>query len=83
MTRITNFGAFVEILPGKEGLVHISKLSDRRIERVEDVVKIGDVIPVVVVDVDQYGRINLACERASGNHKINSRDESFRERRKF
>jgi len=83
VTRITNFGAFVEILPGKEGLVHISQLSDRRIERVEDVVKIGDVIPVMVADIDQYGRINLSCERASGNHKINSRDKSFRERRKF
>ncbi len=83
VTRITNFGAFVEVLPGKEGLVHISQLSDRRIERVEDVVKIGDVIPVVVADIDQYGRINLSCERASGDHNINSRDKSFRERRKF
>jgi len=72
VTRITNFGAFVEILPGKEGLVHISQLSDRRIERVEDVVKIGDTIPVIVIEIDQYGRINLACERASGNHKIDS-----------
>jgi polyribonucleotide nucleotidyltransferase len=58
--RITNFGAFVEILPGKEGLVHISKLSKGRVKRVEDVVRIGDEILVKVTDIDKQGRINLS-----------------------
>ena len=57
--RIMNFGAFVEILPGKEGLVHISKLSHERVGRVEDVVNIGDEITVMVTDIDAFGRINL------------------------
>ena len=59
VTRITNFGAFVEILPGKEGLLHISKLSRHRVRRVEDVVKIGDEIVVKVYEIDEMGRINL------------------------
>ncbi|MEA3296091.1 MAG: polyribonucleotide nucleotidyltransferase, partial [Patescibacteria group bacterium] len=58
--RILNFGAFVEVLPGQEGLVHISKLSDKRIEKVEDVVKIGDSISVKVISIDDQGRINLS-----------------------
>jgi len=62
--RITNFGAFVEILPGKEGLVHISKLSKGRVKRVEDVVKIGDEILVKVTDIDKQGRINLSHKDA-------------------
>ncbi len=57
--RITNFGAFVEILPGKEGLVHISKLSRQRVRKVEDVVKVGDEIIVKVSNIDDQGRINL------------------------
>lgn len=57
--RITNFGAFVEILPGKEGLVHISKLSRQRVRKVEDVVKVGDEIVVKVSNIDDQGRINL------------------------
>ncbi|HEC77604.1 MAG TPA: polyribonucleotide nucleotidyltransferase [candidate division WOR-3 bacterium] len=57
--RITNFGAFVEILPGKEGLVHISKLSRQRVRKVEDVVKVGDEIIVKVHQIDDQGRINL------------------------
>ncbi len=57
--RIMNFGAFVEILPGKEGLVHISKLSHERVSRVEDVVNIGDELTVMVTDIDAFGRINL------------------------
>ncbi|MCK5767270.1 MAG: polyribonucleotide nucleotidyltransferase, partial [Candidatus Atribacteria bacterium] len=59
VTRTTNFGAFVEILPGKEGLVHISKLSHRRIEKVEDVVKTNDDIFVEVIKIDAQGRIDL------------------------
>ena len=57
--RILDFGAFVEILPGQDGLIHISKLSDKRVEKVEDVVKIGDAVSVKVISVDDQGRINL------------------------
>ena len=60
VTRLMNFGAFVEIAPGKEGLVHISKLDDHRVEHVEDVVAVGDPIFVMVTDIDQQGRINLS-----------------------
>ncbi|HBQ64222.1 MAG TPA: polyribonucleotide nucleotidyltransferase, partial [Clostridiales bacterium] len=60
VTRIMNFGAFVEIAPGKEGLVHVSKLDHKRVEKVEDVVNIGDEINVKVVEIDSQGRINLS-----------------------
>ncbi len=60
VTRIQNFGAFVEVLPGKEGLVHISELADHHVGKVEDVVKIGDEIMVKVTEIDRLGRINLS-----------------------
>ncbi|NLT94682.1 MAG: polyribonucleotide nucleotidyltransferase [Clostridia bacterium] len=60
VVRITNFGAFVEILPGKEGLVHISQLALERVEKVEDVVQVGDEIMVKVTEIDRQGRINLS-----------------------
>jgi len=60
VTRVLNFGAFVEILPGKEGLVHISELADHRVAKVEDVVKVGDEITVKVIEIDNMGRINLS-----------------------
>ena len=60
VVRILNFGAFVEILPGKDGLVHISDLAPGRVNRVEDVVSMGEVITVKVVEIDNLGRINLA-----------------------
>ncbi|MFH0852333.1 MAG: polyribonucleotide nucleotidyltransferase [bacterium] len=66
VTRIMNFGAFVEILPGQEGLVHISQLAAYRVNRVEDVVKIGDIIPVKVLEIDEKGRINLTTKGANG-----------------
>jgi polyribonucleotide nucleotidyltransferase len=59
ITRLMNFGAFAEILPGKEGLIHISELSNRRVEKVEDVVKVGDEILVRVKEIDSMGRVNL------------------------
>lgn len=62
--RIVDFGAFVEILPGKEGLVHISKLSNQRIGKVEDVVSVGDDILVKVIEIDRLGRINLSHKDA-------------------
>lgn len=60
VTRLMAFGAFVEILPGKEGLVHISQLSTERVNKVEDVVSVGDEIVVKVTEIDQKGRINLS-----------------------
>jgi len=60
VTRIMNFGAFVEIAPEKEGLVHISKLAHERVAKVEDVVSVGDIIDVKVTDIDSQGRINLS-----------------------
>ena len=60
VVKIMDFGAFVEFAPGKEGLVHISKLDTKRVERVEDVVAVGDAIVVKVTDIDQQGRINLS-----------------------
>ncbi|UJF35386.1 polyribonucleotide nucleotidyltransferase [Paenibacillus hexagrammi] len=58
--RVEKFGAFVEILPGKEGLVHISQLSTERVAKVEDVVNVGDQITVKVTEIDQQGRVNLS-----------------------
>ncbi len=62
--RITNFGAFCEISPGKEGLCHVSELSDQFVPRVEDVVKLGDTLAVKVVEIDLQGRINLSHKQA-------------------
>ena len=59
VVRIMQFGAFVEFAPGKDGLVHISKLADKRVEKVEDVVNIGDELEVRVAEIDSQGRINL------------------------
>ena len=60
VVRIMNFGAFVELLPGKDGMVHVSELADHRVDKVEDVVKIGDQIQVKVIEIDNQGRINLS-----------------------
>ena len=58
--RIMDFGAFIEILPGKEGLCHISKLSRTRIEKVTDVLKEGQQVPVKLLEIDKLGRLNLS-----------------------
>ncbi|WP_207707022.1 polyribonucleotide nucleotidyltransferase [Heliorestis acidaminivorans] len=60
VTRIMTFGAFVELIPGKEGLVHISQLANERVGKVEDVVKVGDEITVKVIEIDKQGRVNLS-----------------------
>lgn len=60
VVRLMNFGAFVELLPGKEGLVHISQLAHERVEKVEDVVNVGDTIEVKVIEIDKQGRVNLS-----------------------
>lgn len=64
VTRIMDFGAFVELVPGVEGMVHISQFRDERIESIHSVVKVGDVIPVLVTEIDQMGRINLSHKAA-------------------
>lgn len=65
VTRIMEFGAFVEILPGQEGLVHISELASYRVKKVSDIVKIGDQILVKVISIDDLGRINLSIKQAT------------------
>lgn len=64
VTKIAQFGAFVEVLPNKEGLVHISKLDNKRVEKVDDVVSVGDEILVKVTEIDSQGRINLSRKDA-------------------
>ena len=80
VTRLMNFGAFVEIAPGKEGLVHISKLDTSRVEKVEDVVSVGDEIIVKVTEIDSQGRINLSrrdaleAMKAKAEKQVNEND---------
>ncbi len=62
VARIMNFGAFVELAPNKDGMVHISKLSEKRVAKVEDVVNIGDEVTVKVIEIDKMGRINLSMK---------------------
>jgi polyribonucleotide nucleotidyltransferase len=64
VTRIMDFGAFVELVPNVEGMVHISQFRDERVNRIEDVVKVGDIISVLVVEIDSMGRINLSHKAA-------------------
>ncbi|MBU2609231.1 MAG: polyribonucleotide nucleotidyltransferase [Chloroflexi bacterium] len=89
VVRLMNFGAFVEILPGKDGLVHISELADHHVGKVEDEVQVGDVVTVRVINIDHMGRINLSRRAASEdatqeprrqdspapNRRFNQRDE--------
>jgi len=63
VTRLMTFGAFVECLPGKEGLLHVSEVSTRRIPKVEDVFKVGDKVLVMVKEIDDMGRVNLTRRR--------------------
>ncbi|MFH1460839.1 MAG: polyribonucleotide nucleotidyltransferase [Patescibacteria group bacterium] len=69
VTRIINFGAFVEILPGQDGLVHISELAPFRVNRVDDIVKIGDRVTVKVKNIDEMGRINLTMKDIKENNQ--------------
>jgi len=64
ITRLMNFGAFCEILPNKEGLIHVSELSDKFVKNVEDVVKVGDEVTVKVIEIDNMKRINLSIKKA-------------------
>lgn len=86
VTRIMNFGAFVEIAPGKEGLVHISRLDVKRTEKVEDVVNVGDSVIVKCIEIDDQGRINLSRRDAlielEGMKPENEIDETPRKPRR-
>ena len=64
VVRLMTFGAFVELAPGKDGLVHISKLAEKRIEKVEDACKIGDMMWVKVTEIAEKGRVNLSLKDA-------------------
>ena len=75
VTKITTFGAFVEVLPNKEGLVHISKLAKERVNKVEDVVTVGDEILVKVVEIDNQGRVNLSRKDALAENEENKEQE--------
>lgn len=85
--RIMNFGAFVEIAPGKEGMIHISKLAHKRVDKVEDVLNIGDEVLVKVIEIDRQGRINLSRkdalpkEEAQGKTKVEDKGNRRRTRR--
>ena len=68
--RIVNFGAFCEIAPGKDGLVHVSELADGFVKNVEDIVKVGDEFKVKVVGIDELGRINLSKKQAQDNSQL-------------
>lgn len=84
VTRIMNFGAFVEFLPGKEGLIHISKLTDRHVNKVEDVLDVGDSVKIEILEIDKLGRVNLRAiglevpegQPASGREQDGRRHES-------
>lgn len=64
VTRIVDFGAFVEILPGVEGLLHISQIADKRLQKVTDVIKVGEKVPVKVIEIDELGRVRLSRKEA-------------------
>lgn len=68
ITRLMNFGAFCEVLPGKEGLIHISELAPNFVKTVEEVVKVGDVVTVKVIEIDDQGRVNLSKKQADPNY---------------
>ena len=74
VTRLMGFGAFVEILPGKEGLIRIGELADYRVNAVEDEVAVGDEVMVIVTEVDRQGRVNLSRRQAMQRHKAAPRD---------
>ena len=82
VTNVTNYGAFVEILPGVEGLVHISELADGYVKKVEDIISLGDEIKVKLVEIDKFGRLNLSRKAAmdgdNGGDKTESKDTHSR-----
>jgi len=81
VTRLFDFGAMAEYLPNQEGLIHISELADYRVKKVEDIVKIGDVVPVKVISIDQQGRINLSLKEMLKDKNYGEKTSFPKERR--
>jgi polyribonucleotide nucleotidyltransferase len=81
IVRILNFGAFCEIMPGKDGLIHVSELDSKFVKSVEDVVKVGDVVTVKVIGIDEQGRVNLSKKRADPNYVPGPDDDKPQEAR--
>ena len=75
VVKIMNFGAFAEILPGKQGLIHISEISTERVEKVESVLSVGDTVDVKVIKVDKQGRIDLSIKALKSSEKKDSSEE--------
>src|SRR5699024_9257364 len=75
VTRTTNFGAFVDVLNGKEGLVHISQLARERVKKVEDVLRVGDEVLVKVLEIDKQGRVNLSRKVLLPDDKEKDKEE--------
>ena len=78
--RIMNFGAFVEILPGKEGLVHVSELANKFVKNVEEVVKLGDEFDVKLTEIDEQGRLNLSKKQADPDYKPGAEKDKERQK---
>ena len=74
VVRLMDFGAFVEVLPGKDGLVHISEFSNERVDKITDVAKVGQTVKVKVMEIDNQGRINLSIKQADPNYRAVQRD---------
>ena len=70
VVKLMTFGAFAEIVPGVDGLIHISQIADHRIEKVEDAVKEGDMVWVKVMEIDDKGRVNLSMKDVKPEEKI-------------
>ncbi|MFC1903869.1 polyribonucleotide nucleotidyltransferase [Chloroflexota bacterium] len=83
VTRIFDFGAMVEILPGKEGLVHISELADYRVGKVEDVVKVGDEVTVKAINIDNMGRVNLSRRAMLENSSDREGGDQFQQNHRY
>jgi len=82
VTRLLNFGAFVEIAPEKEGLIHISQLAKERVKKVEDVVNVGDLVQVKVIEIDDQGRVNLSRKATlPGAEETDEQDKEAQPRR--
>ena len=83
VTRILDFGAFVELVPGQEGLVHVSELSHKYIKNPHDVVEVGDIIPVKVIKIDELGRINLSHKEIAPETEQKTERRTFKENRSY
>ncbi len=83
VTRLFDFGAMVEILPGQEGMIHISELANYRVNQVSDIVKIGDVVKVKVIKIDEKGRVNLSMKALLPRPENNPREDFHQEKRFF